>query len=151
MRREVIHAVAQWRKGVSRYDTVLIKLNNGESGMRAFSVGRLRLLFSFRYFMSTYICALVDDFHVVDDGPDLDTGMWKVKKAFHLRSRRRLSRVICLTDILRAVHLIPIFKVTVTGRQVMLPEKSSPDTALDDYQLFYVNKYIDHHMFEILS
>jgi hypothetical protein len=101
--------------------------------------------------VSTYICALIDDFHVVNDGPDLDTGMWKVKKAFHLRSRCWLSQVICLTNILHAVHLIPIFKVMVTQCQVMLPEKSSPDTALDDYQLFYVSKYIDHHMFEILS
>jgi hypothetical protein len=41
MHQEVIHTVAQWQKGVGQYDTVLTKLNNGESGMCAFSVGHL--------------------------------------------------------------------------------------------------------------
>jgi len=81
MRQEIIRAVAQWRKGVSRYDVVFIKLQNGKPGMQGFSVGRLCLLFSFHYFEAFCSCALVDAFNLVGEQPDENTRMWRVQRA----------------------------------------------------------------------
>jgi len=142
MRRELIRATSKWRNGAKRYDTVFIKLNNGMTGLQAFSIARVYLFFSFRYHLMDYPCALVDDYIVVGDGPDENTGMWRVKWP---HARERISRVIDLRDILRAAHLIPIFKDT----RRTIPPEALPETTLDKYHYFYVNKFADHHSFEI--
>jgi hypothetical protein len=146
MRREFIRASSTWRKGVGRFDTVFIKLDNQERGMRGLGVARLQLLFSFRFLNTIYPCALINDFHVVGDQPDRNTGMWKVKRAVNHRNRRPILRVIHLASIIRAAHLIPVFKDTSP-----VADDETPDTTLDTHRrgLFYVNKYIDHHAFEI--
>jgi hypothetical protein len=56
-----------------------------------------------------------------------------------------LTSVIHLGTIIQAAHLLPVFKNE--------PELVSRDLffsdTLDKFQKFYVNKYIDHHAFEI--
>ncbi|KAM6491755.1 hypothetical protein JOM56_012795 [Amanita muscaria] len=147
MRGERIRAVSTWRNyGVSRYDTVFIKLNNSGVGMCAFNVARVRLFFSFNYSAGArYQCALVDDYILASDGPDEVTGMWMVKRAIDHRSRQQISRVIHVEEIIRAAHLIPVFPNTGD-----IDQNISPDTALDHYRrnLFYVNKFVDYHAFE---
>ena len=51
--------------------------------------------------------------------------------------------VIHLDTIVQAAHLLPVFKKEIVSRDL-----SFSDT-LDKFQLFYVNKFIDHHAFEI--
>ena len=44
-----------------------------------------------------------------------------------------------------AAHLIPVFK-----SKAQVPKNVLPDFTLDTHQgNFYVNKYVDHHAFEI--
>ena len=96
-----------------------------------------------------YECALVHDYQVVNPSPDEITGMAIVKRA--MRGSLPRARVVPLNNILRAVHLIPVFSQLGTKQ---IPKKYEHKLTLDDRQLFkqfYVNKFIDHHAFEILS
>ena len=156
MRKERIRAVSRWRGGCPRFDTVLLKPNNkyeptynDEPTVNSFSVARVQLFFSFEYNHASYECALVHDYQVVNPNPDEITGMAIVKRA--MRGGQPRARVIPLNDILRAVHLIPVFSKLGTKR---IPKKYKHELTLDDrqlFKLFYVNKFVDHHAFEILS
>jgi hypothetical protein len=145
MCQELIRAVSTWRSGASRYDTVFLKLENGERGMRALGVARVRLFFTFHYSLVDYQCALVEDYILHGNGPDEDTGMWKVKRAIDFQTRLPISRVIYLKDILRASHLIPVFHGTPNVATHLTAEAS-----LDHYRnkFHYVNKFVDYHAFE---
>lgn len=158
MRKERIRAVSRWRGSHPRFDTVLLKPNsesdsestsNNKPTINSFSIARVRLFFSFKHNQAFYECALVHDYQVVNPSPDEITGMAIVKRAMR-RSLPR-ARVVPLNDILRAVHLIPVFSQLGTKH---IPKKYKHEDTLDDRKLFkqfYVNKFIDHHAFEILS
>jgi hypothetical protein len=159
MRKERIRAVSRWRGGCPRLDTVLLKPSskyaseppyNDEPTVNSFSVARVRLFFSFEYNHASYECALVHDYQVVKPYPDEITGMAIVKRA--MRGGQPRARVIPLNDILRAVHLIPVFSELGTSKTI--PKKYKHELTLDDrqlFKLFYVNRFVDHHAFEILS
>ena len=53
--------------------------------------------------------------------------------------------VIHLDYIFRAAHLLPVYG------DDPIPITISPDNSLDAFAAFYVNKYADHHAFEIAS
>ena len=75
------------------------------------------------------------------DLPDADTGMWVVKPDI---SDNLISlAVIHLDTVVRACHLIPIF-----GSD-LLPKTLLCTDTLDTFTHFYVNKYVDHHAFEV--
>jgi len=142
MRRERIRAIKSWRKGPSRYDTVFVNTDPTAEGMRGLSVARVRLFFSFSYEGVKYPCALVHWFSSVGDLPDDDTGMWVVKPETTDNDELHAS-VIHLDTVVRASHLLPVF-----GQEYVSKTISFTDT-LDTFTTFYVNKYIDHHAFEI--
>ncbi|KAM6490793.1 hypothetical protein JOM56_013756 [Amanita muscaria] len=145
MRKERIRAVQKWRKGPARYDTVFIKLNNGEPGIRSFSIARVRLFLTIKHYDQCYECALVHDYVLLGNAPSEVTGMWKVKPAKpNPRNNHSVLRIIPLNMILRAAQLIPVYH---GAREV--PQDLKPSQTLDTYHLFYVNKFIDHHTFEI--
>jgi hypothetical protein len=151
MRKERIRAVSQWRGGHARYDTVLLKQNNdmpNEKAINSLSISQVRLFFIFFYQQKAHSCALVHDFEAVIDCTRTEiTGMAIVKRA--MQGNQPRARVIALHDILRAVHLIPVFS---DGGAI--PKGYNHESILTDYKRFkrfYVNKYIDHHAFEILS
>ena len=156
MRKEQIRAVSCWRGGPLRFDTVLLKPNRGsefttndEPTVNSFSVARVWHFFSFEYNQASYECALVHDYQVVNPSPDEITGMAIVKRATSGSLPR--ARVVLLDDILRAIHLIPVFSQLGTKP---IPKNCKYELMLDNRQLFkqfYVNKFIDHHAFEILS
>jgi len=156
MRKERIRAVSRWRGGHPRFDAVLLRPNsvsestpNDEPTINSFSIARARLFFSFDYNHASYECALVQDYQVVNPSLDEITGMAIVKRAMR-RSLPR-ARVVPLNDILRAVHLIPVFSQLGNKK---IPKKYKHEFTLDDHQLFkqfYVNRFVDHHAFEILS
>ena len=102
-----------------------------------------------KYHHTSYECALVHDYQVVNPSPDEITGMAIVKRV--MRGSLPRAHVVPLNDILCAVHLIPVFSQLGTKK---IPKKYKHELTLDDSQLFksfYVNKFIDHHVFEILS
>ena len=129
------------------YDTVFIKLKNGEPEMCGLRIGWVHLLFVIKASRTLeYPCALVMDYNTVGDGPDKDTGMRQVKQAVKPQSHHPVYRLVHLNKICRAAHLIPVFK-----SKAQVPKNVLPDFTLDTHQgNFYVNKYVDHHAFEIV-
>ena len=110
--------------------------------LRGFDIARVRLLFSFKYEDTTYPCALVHWFSRVGDSPDEDTGMWIVKPDFADDGTHSAS-VIHIDTIFRAAHIMPVY-----GNEPV-PRYLSFSQTLDAFNLYYVNKYINHHAFEI--
>ena len=142
MRRERIRAVKSWRKGLGRYDTIFVNADSSIDGMRGLEIARVRLFFSFSHDGVEYPCALVRWFSRVGDSPDDDTGMWVVEPDT-LDDGEPFMSIIHLDAIVRASHLLPVF-----GRGRVSRTLQFTDT-LDTFTRFYVNKYIDHHAFEI--
>ncbi|KIM77450.1 hypothetical protein PILCRDRAFT_76723, partial [Piloderma croceum F 1598] len=143
MHSERIRAVTSWRKGPGRYDTVFVNTDPAAEGMRGLDVARVRLFFSFSYEGIQYPCALVHWFSRKDDSPDDTTGMWIVEPDTSNDDGETLASIIHLDTILRAAHLLPVFGSDYVSRTL-----SFTDT-LDSFYSFYVNKYADHHAFEI--
>jgi len=142
MRFERIRAVDSWRKGPARYDCIFVETDPDASGMRGLDVARVRLFFSFTYNGTKYPCALVRWFSCVAEPDESDTGMWVVEPEF-TDDGRPFTSVIHLDTIVRAAHLLPVF-----GEGFVSGLLSFTDT-LDEFSTFYVNKYVDHHAFEI--
>ncbi|TFK51466.1 hypothetical protein OE88DRAFT_1735362 [Heliocybe sulcata] len=143
MHREHIRANPCWRGTGGRFDCVLIKplLVEDDSPRPPWEVARVFELFSFQHLGEQYQCALVHWFDWVGDSPDEDTGMWVIHKR---RDQDDSLAIISVDRILRAAHLIPVFG----EREVNLDITET--NSLDSYRLFYLNKYADHHAFELL-
>ncbi|KAI0352549.1 hypothetical protein OH77DRAFT_1408881 [Trametes cingulata] len=144
MRREFIRAMPSWRRGHPRYDCVFINRDPALPALLGMDVARVRRFFSFKYHGVRYPCALVHWFRRIGRRPDEDTGMWIVQPRFRNGSSPLLS-IIHLDTIYRAAHLIGVSK----GSDVDLEELQYHE-SLDVFERFYVNKYIDHHAFEML-
>ena len=142
MHREHIRTTESWQRGPPRHDCVFINSNPELEGMRGLDVGRAHLFFSFNFHGQQYPCALVHWFAKVGDEPDEDTGMWIVEPE-NDENGAPLFAVLHLDTIFRAAHLIGVY-----GDQ-KVPRKLTFDQSLDAFNLYYVNKFIDHHGFEI--
>ena len=142
MRYERIRAVDSWRKGPARYDCIFVETDPDAPGMRGLDVARVRLFFSFAYNGIKYPCALVHWFSCVAEPAENDTGMWVVEPEF-ADDRRRVTSVIHLDTIVRAAHLLPVYGEGFVSRNHFFTD------TLDIFPKFYVNKYVDHHAFEI--
>jgi hypothetical protein len=147
MYRERIRATPAWKKGdivTPRYDCVFVDNGLNLSGMRGLHVVRICLLFSFHFEGIVYPCALVEWFNTIGDEADRDTGMWMVKPEY-ASNGQRLKSVIHLDCVLRGAHLLPVYG------DKFIPRNLHYSQTLDAFRAFYVNKYIDHHAFEIIS
>jgi hypothetical protein len=140
MRRERIRALKSWRNGAGRYDTIFVNTDSSVDGMRGLDVARVRLFFSFSHDGVEYPCALVRWFSRVGNSPDDHTGMWVVQPD----DDGCPPSIIHLDSIVRAAHLLPVF-----GPDPVSTTLSFTDT-LDTFTRFYVNKFVDHHTFEIV-
>jgi len=138
MRRERIYAVKSWRKGPGRFDTIFVNTDPSMEGMRGLEVARVLLFFSFSHEGIEYPCTLVQWFSCVGDSPDNHTGMWVVKS-----DSDETTSIIHLDAVVRASHLLPIFGDGPVPRTLAFTD------TLNTFNRFYVNKYIDHHAFEI--
>ncbi|KAF8462345.1 hypothetical protein JB92DRAFT_3136774 [Gautieria morchelliformis] len=145
MRRERIRAVNSWRKGSGRYDTIFVNTDPFAEGMRGLDIARVRLFFSFSHDGVQYPCALVHWFSRLGDSPNDNTGLWIVEPdtSDDDGATLRVTSIVHLDTIVRAAHLLPVF-----GHEYVSRTLSFSDT-LDEFTSFYVNKYADHHAFEI--
>lgn len=150
MHREYIRATPSWRKGPPRYDCVFVGKDATLEGFRGLHVARVRCFFSIlvpRLDSSGgdewVPCALVEWFSAVGDGPDEVTGLWKVEPDY-FEDGERMRDVVHVESLLRGAHLVPIF-----GKDPVPPRLKQHET-LDHFQSFFVNKYADHHAFEIV-
>jgi hypothetical protein len=112
--------------------------------MRGLDVVRILLFFSLTFKGVTYPCALVHWFQTLEEEPDEDTGMWMVKPGVIDGGSPEIS-VIHLDCVVRAAHLLPFYGDKPIPRSVSIHD------SLDCCAKFYVNKYADHHAFEIAS
>lgn len=142
MRRERIRSSPNCR-GVERRDTAFVVIDESKPGMCGMVIARIHLLFSFNYRQQHHSCALVTWYIHTDDKPDKDTGLWIMK----LERKRGLPvfQVIDVNTIARGAHLLPVFG----GEHV--PEDFDFNDALDRYNSFFVNPYIDHHSHDFLT
>ncbi|KAI9439187.1 hypothetical protein H4582DRAFT_2111330 [Lactarius indigo] len=144
MRSECIRCNPRWRKQTPQFDTAFVERDPTLPGARGFDVVRLRALFSFIWRDIYYPCALIRWFIHVGDKPDEVTGLWVVQPDTNADGSPAVE-VIHLDSVLRAAHLLPVF-----GNSFM-PIELSPHNALDAFETYYINKYIDYHAFEFAS
>ncbi|KAF8436846.1 hypothetical protein L210DRAFT_3406414 [Boletus edulis BED1] len=108
-------------------------------------VARVLCFFSIPYSNNTFPCVLVHWYKQIGSQPDNATGLWMVCPMIREDRSRELS-VIHLDSVFRAVHLLPMF-----GNSDPIHPAVRYDTSLDAFKAYYVNKFADHHSFEILS
>ena len=145
MYREVIRSTPFWPRGDipgPRRDCIFVDMGGSGNGMKALLVARVYLFFRFSYGGISYPCALVHWYSTSDD-PDPDTGLWVVQPELTRRGGRHMS-VIHVDSIIRGAHLLPKFL-----SDAPVYREINYTNVLDLYASFYVNKFIDHHTFEI--
>ncbi|KIK79837.1 hypothetical protein PAXRUDRAFT_160184, partial [Paxillus rubicundulus Ve08.2h10] len=135
-------ACPSWRNNYPWYDCVFININPELEGMAGMTIARVICFFSFQSDHTLYPCAVVHWFDTVGDAPDEDTGLWMVHLAFCANHTPDIT-VIHIDAIYRAAHLIPIY-----GRHSVPPDIKYYH-SYDTFRAFYVDKYADHHAFEI--
>jgi hypothetical protein len=147
MYRETIHANPNC-SGSPRFDTVLVSAGGDKDIMLGLLVARVWLFFSYfdPYLGKNVSCALVTWFIHPDDNPvrDDDTNMWKVSPE-HDEDGQNLVQVIHIDTILRGVHLLPCYG------EGFLPVDLTHNDALDVWDSYFVNQFIDYHAHELLS
>ena len=145
MRREFIRAMHSWRHGASHFDCMLYKGNTANPrGMHDLQVVQAHLFFWFGYKNQLYSCALVHWFKTLGDEPDDETGMWKIEPIFSADGKP-LATVVAVRDLVRAVHILPIFDSSFTEKNLTFNQ------TLDKFKLFYINKFIDNSSFWLVS
>ncbi|KAK7035434.1 hypothetical protein VNI00_011965 [Paramarasmius palmivorus] len=142
MKRERIRAVESWKSGPPQHNCVFVIQDMDTPGFRGLAVARVLRFISITHEHSTYACTVVNWFSTVGDAPDPLTGMWIVKPDEDDNGERVVD-IISLDSILCGAHLMG-----VAGKEWIPNDYSFTDT-LDDFNAFYVNKYIDHHSHEI--
>ncbi|KDR82217.1 hypothetical protein GALMADRAFT_58542, partial [Galerina marginata CBS 339.88] len=130
--------------GHPRRDTVFVVLDEEKRGMAGMVIARVLLFFSFNYRRRDYSCALVNWFVTTDEKPDEDTGMWTVQLEHDELGERPTFQVINIDSIARGAHLLPVYGSS------RVPEDFIHHDALDSFQSFFVNRFVDHHTFEFL-
>jgi hypothetical protein len=78
------------------------------------------------------------------NGLDQDTGQWIVQPEFDPAGSPIIS-IIHLDCIIRAAHLVSIFG------ENFVPQDLKFHHTLDAFNAFYINKFIDHHAFDLLT
>ncbi|KAG2039892.1 hypothetical protein BDR03DRAFT_932956 [Suillus americanus] len=128
MKREHICVSPNWRNGHARKDCVFVITDPNIHGMRGMDVARVLTFFSFRLRGGFYPCAV--------------TGLWMVEPS-SINGHAHFA-VIHVELIFWSAHLIPVYGIEP------LPTAIKSHHVLDIFTLFYVNRYADHHAFEIV-
>ncbi|KAG1856020.1 hypothetical protein DFJ58DRAFT_716121 [Suillus subalutaceus] len=142
MKREHIRVSPNWRNGHTRKDCVFVITDPNIHGMRGMDVAWVLTFFSFRLRGGFYPCAVVQWFNQVGNAPDDETGLWMVEPS-SINGHAHFA-VIHVESIFWSAHLIPVYGIEP------LPMAIKSHHALDIFTLFYVNRYADHHAFEIV-
>ncbi|KAI6043751.1 hypothetical protein EDC04DRAFT_2866238 [Pisolithus marmoratus] len=130
-----------WRNEGSRYDCVFVITNPHTKGMLGLDVTRVLCFFLFKHLGTEYPCVVICWFDCVGDGPN-NTGMWVV-----CTCNAQDIAIIHIDTIYRAAQLIPVY----ASQHGIDPVSIKPNESYDKFQFYYVNKFADHHAFEIVS
>ncbi|KAI6019111.1 hypothetical protein EDC04DRAFT_2869953 [Pisolithus marmoratus] len=142
MCQEYIHAAPNRRQEGPHYDCVFVITDLELQGMCHMDIACILCFFSFRSEGIFYPSAIMQWFDCVGDAPDETTRMWMVWPSFIQNHQCNLA-VIHVDSIFCAAHLIPIY-----GRDFVLQE-IAPCHSYDAFNGYYVNKFADHHAFEV--
>ena len=104
------------------------------------NIVRVLLFFSFEYNGVEYPCAAIEWFETV--GLDNVTGLWVVHP--NVTQGKQDKSILHLDSFLRGVHLI-----LKDGTQRLLVDFHF-SYSLDVFEVYYVNKYINHYANEII-
>ena len=137
---EHICSTPSWRGGAPCRNCSFIVEDEEKTGISGLNVVWILLFFSVEYKGVWYPCALIEWFQRM--GRDPITGMWVVHPD-HMCGRQDRT-VIRLDCFLCMAHLIPVY-----GNQ-KIPLDFDHSYSLDAFEAYYVNRYIDHHSYEIL-
>ena len=110
--------------------------------MEGLLVARVYLFFRFPYGGINYPCALIR-WYSMSDEPEPDTGLWVVQPESTHQGMCHTG-IIHIDSIVRGAHFLPKFPLDLP-----VYREINYMNALDVYTSFYVNKFIDHHAFEI--
>ncbi|KAI6011092.1 hypothetical protein EDC04DRAFT_2871132 [Pisolithus marmoratus] len=130
-----------WRNKGSCYDCVFVITNPHTKGMLGLDVTRVLCFFSFKHLGMEYPCVVICWFDHVGDGPN-NTGMWVV----HMCNAQDIA-IIHIDTIYCAAQLIPVY----ASQHGIDPASIKLNESYDKFQFYYVNKFADHHAFEIVS
>jgi hypothetical protein len=146
MYQETIHANPNC-SGSPQFDTVLVSTGGDKDIMLGLLVACVWLFFSYfdPYLKKNVLYALVIWFIHSDDNPvhDDDTNMWKVSPE-HDEDGQNLVQVIYINTILHGVHLLPYYG------EGFLPVDLTHNDALDVWDSYFVNQFIDYHAHKLL-
>ena len=145
-RKEQIRATVSFQ-GFPRYDTVLVRTAvraNVQPGLHGLLVAHLVLLFNFPFESKDCPTAVVRWFTFDGESLDEDSGMCIIKPQNHPDGKPSFG-LIPVEAIVRACHLIPVYG------KVAVPPRVKFHNSLHLFKSYYLNKFIDHHSFEILS
>ncbi|KAF9227239.1 hypothetical protein BS17DRAFT_861754 [Gyrodon lividus] len=144
MHTKFIHSTPLWRNEGPQKDCVFVTTDPEALGMCALDIARVLSFFSFTYREGTYKCAVIQLFNKISDSPNKDTGIWMVHPSY-LPNHTPNFTIIHINTIYHTAHLIPIYSANAISRDI------KPHHSYDAFRAFYVNKYADHHAFEIAS
>ncbi|KAG0698638.1 hypothetical protein DFH29DRAFT_810061, partial [Suillus ampliporus] len=123
------------------YNCVFINAQPELEGMQGLEVVRALCFFSFKYKWVLYECTMVHWFDVIGNTPDEDMGMWIVQPSFDGHSPN--IYMIHINAIYHTAHLLPIYGTDY------IPHNINFCHLLDAFRTFCVNKFANHHAFEI--
>lgn len=143
MKREWIRCTPNWRRRGRREDCVLVDVDPDEApgGLQA---AHVKLLFTLTYGKEKpFECALVHWYANHSAEPDKTTGMRALTASSFENGDIDLD-VVHVDSIVRAAHLTPIY-----GPEPV-PDDLSFTETLDVFAAFYLNCWIDHHMYNLI-
>ncbi|KAG1801157.1 uncharacterized protein BJ212DRAFT_1305141 [Suillus subaureus] len=111
-------------------------------GLDGLAIARVLHFLGFKYQMKYLRCAVIRWFSYVTDSQDPDTGMYLVAPSTNDDGMPDVS-IIHIDCIFHAAHLIPLYGSNVLPRTITLHD------SYNIFRTFYVNKYADHHAFEV--
>ncbi|KAG9073879.1 hypothetical protein FS749_014599 [Ceratobasidium sp. UAMH 11750] len=144
----------------SRFDTALIRrgaaseasqLSVPSYGIAPHYIGRIRLIFKLppRYRIDDTL-VLIQRFRITSyTQPNKKMGMYKVARERYTEADGRGYReaIVPLSHVRRSCHLVPEFG-TATATPII--DSRTPFDALEAYENFYLNSYLDLHSFRLL-
>ncbi|KAI5996903.1 hypothetical protein F5J12DRAFT_907013 [Pisolithus orientalis] len=133
MNHKHIHCSPTWRNKGPCYDCVFIVTNPHVEGMLGLDVTCILCM--------EYPCVIVCWFDHIGDGPDTCTGMWIV-----CACNTQDIAIIHINTIYHAAQLIPAY-----ANHQINPASIKPNKSYNKFLHYYVNKFADHHAFEITS
>ncbi|KAI6013501.1 hypothetical protein BKA83DRAFT_90391 [Pisolithus microcarpus] len=128
-----IHTAPMWRQEGPHYDYAFVIMDPELEGMCGMDTACVLCFFSFKAGSIFYPCAIMRWFDHLGEAPDELTRMWMVHPSFTSNHQCKPRS-----------HLIPIY-----GQDCVLQE-ILPCHSYDTFYGFYVNKFADHHTFEIV-